>query len=74
MERCVVGAGSRELSPLLQTVLIEPDDERVTLTWTATLAVAAPYPEEMTRTMLSAPSGLALRYWRSSPPYDLPPA
>jgi Uncharacterized protein conserved in bacteria (DUF2169) len=48
------GAGTRELDPLLQTVLVEPDEDRVTLTWTGSLEVAAPYPEEMTRAMRHA--------------------
>ncbi len=37
------------LSPLLQTVFIEPDEERVTLTWAGTLETAAPFPREMAR-------------------------
>jgi hypothetical protein len=45
------GVAPRELRPLLQTVLIEPDEERVTLTWAGMLEVAMPYPDEMTRTM-----------------------
>jgi hypothetical protein len=42
-----------ELEPLLQTVLIEPDEDRVTLTWAASMPVAAPFPEEMCRSMRS---------------------
>jgi hypothetical protein len=45
------GAGTRELQPVLQTVLIEPDKDWVTLTWTGSLEVAAPYPEKMMQTM-----------------------
>jgi hypothetical protein len=45
------GVRSRDLQPLLQTVLIEPDLDRVTLTWAGVLEVAMPYPEEMTRSM-----------------------
>lgn len=45
------GCRAYELAPQLQTVLIEPDEDRVTLTWSGTLEVAAPYPEEMCKTM-----------------------
>ena len=45
------GVTARELSPLLQTVLIEPDQDRVTLTWTGVLPVAMPYPDEMVAVM-----------------------
>lgn len=45
------GVAPRELSPLLQTVLVEPDMDRVTLTWAGVLEVAMPYPHEMTRAM-----------------------
>jgi hypothetical protein len=48
------GAGTRELEPLLQTVLLEPDKGWVTLTWTGSLEVAAPYPEKMMQTMRHA--------------------
>lgn len=48
------GVQARELSPLLQTVLIEPDLDRVTLTWAGALEVASPYPEEMTARMRHA--------------------
>lgn len=41
------GCGVFNLPALLQTVLIEPDEDRVTLTWSGSLEVAAPYPEEM---------------------------
>jgi hypothetical protein len=36
---------------MLGTVLIEPDLGRVTLTWAGVLAVAVPFPEEMTASM-----------------------
>ena len=42
---------ARELAPLLQNVLIEPDQDRVTLTWTGVLPVAMPYPDEMVAVM-----------------------
>jgi hypothetical protein len=45
------GVGALDLEPLLQTVLIEPDEDRVTLTWAGVLPVAMPYPEEMTTSM-----------------------
>ena len=48
------GCGVQELPPLLQTVLFEPEEDRVTLTWAGTLEVAAPYPEELCREMRSA--------------------
>jgi hypothetical protein len=48
------GAGARELSATLQAVLIEPDEDRVTLTWTGVLPVAGPYPPEVCREMRSA--------------------
>ena len=48
------GVAPRELAPLLQTVLIEPDLDRVTLTWAGVLPVAMPYPEEMTASMSHA--------------------
>jgi hypothetical protein len=48
------GVGTREMEPLLHTVLIEPDDDRVTLAWAGSIDVAAPYPEEMTRTLRCA--------------------
>jgi hypothetical protein len=38
-------AGVHELRPQLATVLIEPEIDRVTLTWCASLPVAAPYPD-----------------------------
>lgn len=46
-----LGCGAFELPAVLQTVLVEPDQDRVTLTWSGTLEVAAPYPEEMCQTM-----------------------
>jgi hypothetical protein len=45
------GVAPRELAPLLQTVLIEPDRDRVTLTWAGVLPVAMPYPDEMVASM-----------------------
>jgi hypothetical protein len=48
------GVGSREPAPFLHTVLIEPDDDRVTLAWAGWLEVAMPYPEEMTRALRRA--------------------
>jgi hypothetical protein len=48
------GVTVRELPALLQTVLIEPDEDRVTLTWAGVLPVAMPYPAEMTATMRHA--------------------
>jgi hypothetical protein len=45
------GVAPRELRPLLQTVLVEPDADRVTLTWAGVLPVAMPYPEEMVASM-----------------------
>jgi hypothetical protein len=44
-------AGARDLLPLLQTVLIEPDDDRLTLTWVGRLDVAAPFSGEMLQRM-----------------------
>lgn len=48
------GCPVAEIEPRLQTVLIEPEDERVTLTWAGTLEVAAPFPPEMCRSMRNA--------------------
>lgn len=45
------GVGERKLEPILSTVSIEPDADRVVLTWAASLRVAMPYPEEMTKAM-----------------------
>ncbi len=45
------GCGAKELAVQQKTVLIEPDQERLTLTWAATLEVAAPYPEELCNEM-----------------------
>ena len=42
-----------ELAPRLQTVLIEPDEDRLTLTWAASMPVAAPFPDELCRSMRS---------------------
>jgi hypothetical protein len=40
-----VGCGVRTLEAQLQTVLLEPDADRVTLTWAGSIEVAAPFPE-----------------------------
>ncbi len=48
------GCDAAELPARLQTVHVEPDEDRVTLTWTGTLAVAAPFPEDMCDTMRKA--------------------
>jgi len=48
------GVGSRELTPALHTLIIEPDQDRVTLAWVGSLEVAAPYPEALTREMRRA--------------------
>ena len=45
------GVGERRLQPTLSTVSIEPDAGRVVLTWAASIRVAMPYPEELTRSM-----------------------
>ncbi len=45
------GIATRTLQPRLQMVLIEPDEERVTLTWAGSMPVAMVYPPELTRTM-----------------------
>jgi hypothetical protein len=45
------GVGERRLEPTLSTVSIEPDSDRVVLTWAASMRVAMPYPEEMTKSM-----------------------
>ncbi len=45
------GVGERRLDPILSTVSIEPDADRVVLTWAASIRVAMPYPEEMTKSM-----------------------
>jgi hypothetical protein len=47
----VPGVGRRELPPLLGMVWIEPEADRVTLTWTGRLEVAWPYPDEVTAEM-----------------------
>lgn len=48
------GCGIHELPPALATVLIEPAAERVTLTWTGTLEVAARYSAEACGSMRRA--------------------
>jgi hypothetical protein len=45
------GVGAREMEALLQTVMIEPEIDRVTLTWAGAIPVAAVYPDEMTAAM-----------------------
>ena len=45
------GVAPRELPAMLGTVLLEPDLGRVTLTSGGVLAVAVPFPEEMTEYM-----------------------
>jgi hypothetical protein len=42
------GVGAREMEPLLQTVEIEPEHDRVTLTWAGAIEAAMVYPPEMT--------------------------
>jgi hypothetical protein len=41
------GCPPEEMSALLQTVFIEPEEERVTLTWSGKIETAAPFPREM---------------------------
>lgn len=48
------GVRPREVAPTLQTVLVEPEQGRVTLTWAGTLEVAMPYPKEMVESMRHA--------------------
>jgi len=48
------GCPAAEMSPHLQTVLIEPEEERVTLTWSGKIETAAPFPKEMTRAIRHA--------------------
>jgi hypothetical protein len=57
----VPGVGERKLAPVLTTVRIEPDADRVVLTWAAAFRVLAVYPEEMTRAMRRTVT------WRRSP-------
>jgi hypothetical protein len=45
------GVGQRELKPQLGTVLIEPDEDRLTLTWAGVMEVAMIYPDEVLRGM-----------------------
>jgi hypothetical protein len=40
-----------ELEAKLATVLLEPDEDRVTLTWAGSMPVAAVFPEEMCKEM-----------------------
>ncbi len=48
------GTRTFELDPVLGTVLIEPDEERVTMTWTGALPVAAPYRADQCEEMRHA--------------------
>lgn len=48
------GVSVRELEPVLQTVQIQPEAGRVTLTWMGRIEVAAVYPDDMTDTMRHA--------------------
>ena len=41
------GCEARELCAVLKNVLVEPDDDRVTLTWCALMATAMPFPDEV---------------------------
>jgi hypothetical protein len=50
----VPGVGERKLTAALTTVRIEPDADRVVLTWAAAFRVLAQYPDEMTRSMRRA--------------------
>jgi len=45
------GVAPREVEPHLQTVLVEPDADRVTMTWAGAIQVAAVYPAAMTSEM-----------------------
>lgn len=45
------GVAPREMDALLQTVLIEPELDRVTLTWAGAIEVATAYPKELTDAM-----------------------
>lgn len=48
------GVVAREMEPILQTVDIEPEAGRVTLTWKGAIEVAAVYPDEMITSMRHA--------------------
>lgn len=48
------GVAPRKLDALLQTVLIEPDEDRITLTWAGVLETAMIYPMEMAASMRHA--------------------
>lgn len=48
------GTRTYELGPQLATVLLEPDQERVTLTWTGSMPVSTVYPEAMCKEMRHA--------------------
>ena len=48
------GTRTFELDPVLGTVLIEPDEDRVTMTWTGALPVAAPYSVDQCEEMRHA--------------------
>jgi hypothetical protein len=45
------GVGERRLEPILSTVSVEPDMDRVVMTWAASLRVAHAYPEGIRKTM-----------------------
>src|SRR5262249_23495845 len=47
----VPGVGARKLEPRLGTVRIQPDLDRVVLTWSGFIEVATVYPEELLATM-----------------------
>jgi len=48
------GCRASELPPVLSTVLIEPDEDRVTLTWVGSTDVAAIFPKAMCKEMKHA--------------------
>jgi hypothetical protein len=48
------GCGACELEPFLAGVHLAPDEERVTLTWAASLEVAAEYPDDLCLSMRRA--------------------
>jgi hypothetical protein len=50
----VPGVGARTLAPRLGTVRLEPDADRILLTWSGILPVAMKYPDEMIATMRHA--------------------
>lgn len=48
------GCAPVELKPLLKTILFDIDEERIVLTWSGSMEVAAPYPGEMCASMRRA--------------------